>query len=158
MMKKMLSLLTVAALLAQGADMQAMDTARQYYGRAKAAVGRYVGAPAKAQAAKLAAWAGPFLSETGAAIQARDFQALRGIAQKYKAQARTAGGMIAVALASAVGAIAYRLTRRAPSEDPFSSLKELPPSPFIEEEVQEEVKKAPGLREWGIEMGYEPKD
>ncbi len=121
-MKKMLSLLTVAALLAQSADMQAMDRAQEFGRKARAAFGRgakrageafgtYVGAPTQASGAKLAAWAGPFLSDVGKAIQTGDFQALPGIADKYKAQARIAGGVIAVALVGAVIGIARLLTR-----------------------------------------------
>ena len=107
MMKKMLSLLTVAALLAQSADMSAMDTARQF-GRGARAVpgqigrsfGQYVGAPMQAQGAKIAAWAGPFLLEVGNAIQIGNFQALPGIVRKYKAQSGAAGAALVAVIAT----------------------------------------------------------
>lgn len=111
-MKKILSIITVAVLCTQTVDMQAMDTMRRYGRGARAAAGRFAGGAMQAPG-KIAAWAGPFLSEFGGALQAGDFQALRGIVQKYRAQSAAAGVTVAAitaAIIASLNALANRLS------------------------------------------------
>ncbi len=98
MMKKMVSLLIIAALLAQSADMSAAKRARK---------------AAQVQKSKLATWAAPFLSEVSTAIKNRNFRALPAILKKYKTQA-VAVGASAVVIAVALGLTIHAFTE--PSE------------------------------------------
>jgi hypothetical protein len=119
-MKKIVVIIVVAALCTQSINMQAMETARRYAGKAKAAIGRgaqQMGAAvsqgmasARMKKDAFVAWAGPFLSEVGAALKARNFNALPDIVRKYKSQSAAAGA-VAVAILTALGLMISALSR-----------------------------------------------